>query len=68
MIPETRYTGRTVEFVPRQNRPNMVLKAFRITEDEWAAVDARRQREGLNDSEAIRTALKEWASRKDGEK
>jgi hypothetical protein len=53
------HTARVVA-VPKQTRPRMVVKSFRIPEPAWAAVVARAEREGLNPTEVVRELAIAW--------
>lgn len=51
----------TLTLVPKQTRPRMEVRSFRIPEDDWAALVERCEREGLNPTEVIRELATEWA-------
>lgn len=55
-----RYTRSSVAPVPKQSRPNMVLKAFRIPPELWRRVEETCSRLAVNPSDAVRDALKRW--------
>jgi hypothetical protein len=59
MIPQIR---NTFPAVPKQTRPRMVVRSFRIPEDVWAKVLERCEREGINPTEVVRELVVEWAS------
>lgn len=53
-------TRNTLPPVPKQTRPRMVVKSFRIPEPDWLAVVARAEREGLNPTEVVRQLAIAW--------
>lgn len=56
-------TGNTLAAVaPKQTRPRMVVRSFRIPEDGWAKVLERCEREGINPTEVVRLLVVEWAA------
>lgn len=57
MVPETRYTRSTVGGVPKQSRPNLVLKAGRFDPDKWERLEAICQELGINPSDALREGV-----------
>ena len=66
MSGETVYTPPTVDPVaPKQSRPSMILRTFRVAEDLWERAKERGEREGVNLSDVIRDALEKYA---DGDK
>ena len=58
MEPEIR---NTLTVVPRQTRPSMVVRSFRVSKDVWALVLKRCEREGSNPTEVVRELVTEWA-------
>lgn len=66
MNPGKRYTRPRVEAVPKQSRPNMVLKAFRVPEPLWVEVEAWAEDHDVNPSDAVREALTRLVSDDDG--
>lgn len=58
MPPKSRNTLPTV---PRQTRPQMVVRSFRIPAETWEKVAARCEREGVNPTEVVRQLVTEWA-------
>lgn len=59
---ETVLRADRVTSVPKQTRPNMVVKTFRIQESVWADVIARCEAEGVNPTDVIRDHLTAWAA------
>lgn len=57
MVSETRYTSDTVRPVPKQSKPSMVLKAFRLPEPLWERLVAWSEARDLNPSDALREAV-----------
>lgn len=55
----------TLAAVPRQTRPRMVVRSFRIPESVWAKVVERCQREGANPTEVVRDLVTDWAEEQD---
>lgn len=53
--------GTRLGVVPKQTRPNMVVKTFRVPEKLWQRVVARCQAEDENPSDVIRRALEAYA-------
>lgn len=51
----------TLADVPKQTRPQMIVRSFRIPEAVWASFVARCEREGLNPTEVIRDLATDWA-------
>jgi hypothetical protein len=47
--------------VPRQTRPQMIVRSFRVPETVWAKVTERCEREGINPTEVVRELVTEWA-------
>ena len=52
--------GGTVRRVPRQSRPRLVVKSFRVSERLWQRVLSRADREEINPSDVVRQALEAW--------
>lgn len=51
----------TLPRVPKQTRPKMEVRSFRVPESVWAKFVARCEREGLNPTEVTRDLVTEWA-------
>lgn len=52
---------------PKQSRPNMVLKAFRIRQEVSDKLDAWAEAHGMNSSEAMRHAIEQLLSEEGSE-
>lgn len=58
--------GNTLTPMPRQNRPKLeVVKTFRLTKEDGAAVDAKCERDQVNLSDIVREFVIEWAKGED---
>ena len=50
----------SVPGVPRQSRPRLVVKSFRVSERLWRRVLAHASREEINPSDVVRAALEAY--------
>ena len=57
----------TVGPVPKQTRPKMVVKTFRVSERLWGAVVEKCQENEENPSDVIRRALEEYVDDSGGD-
>lgn len=55
-------TRNTFLAVPRQTRPQMIVRSFRVPADVWAKVLERCEREGINPTEVVRELVTEWVA------
>lgn len=53
----------TLRAVPKQMRPRMIVRSFRIPLDVWEALVKRCELEGLNPTEVIRDLATDWAEK-----
>lgn len=57
MNTETGVESPRIRAVPKQSRPAMLLKNFRVPAQLWAKVEARAAREDVNPSDVVREAI-----------